>query len=793
VTAQPEEFLGQSPEDFLNQSPEDFLNPQQFANGVDVSEQVGASQRRKVLFWIALAIAAALYAHHRIAVVRLREEQAQSERDLREALSRIWPKIMPTWQKMVIPAVMHSFKLGSTTNLSYAELEALAGAYAEQMGEYVTSTSTEALIEGFNAQLNAGLNPQLAAIRAKEAYGLDAQSMRQAISSFSKGDPTYSGDLVPASVRTVIDRLVLKRAELLGNNEAYASVQMAKALTWQFAYKSGDMPEDAQKMWITAKDERVCPICGPMDRQMVAPDDYFVSGDEKYFAPGVHPRCRCRVQIVYSTQFQKVAPGDPYDRDRSGRFSRNEQRNAPSARRVTLTRGGKKSSQTQRILSDLQEKLRLERKAMNDQVEQIGLLSSSKIGLESDSTSNLSSASLLSSAQSSELSSSQTQQLSQTNTQEQTDTQSSELSSSQNQQLSQTDTQKLSETLSQQLSTIGVEALSSSSVSQVAALIITRRAPSINEKITEENRGDFGPDEADAWMFYDDYATLIRQQGKFTPRITSPGEKINFAELKNALDEGFSDIPENIRPPIIGYRSEYSGYSNFDLGLHEALIDSKEIARARFIEGQAARQALGASGRGMDAAYSYARELFDENLYEIIADDADLTDYDIKSFYGEDAPNMSGENLREKFYMDLRKNNEIAQYIGEQYKLYLAANPEKMSALDLDADLLTMGAMADWLIPMTVDFDDADSTMDTGEYMPTVLRLRSPRTRTGEYMSNYVKLDKNRPVTPMEIYPDSEYEVVSVDIKKLAPDDDLSAYLSENIYKYRIVTLARTR
>lgn len=769
MTAQPEEFLGQSPEDFLNQSPEDFLNPQQFVNGVDVSDQVGASQRRKILFWIALAIAAALYAHHRIVVARLREEQAQSERDLREALLRIWPKVMPTWKKMVIPAVMHSFKLGSTTNLSYAELEALAGAYAEQMGEYVTSTSTEALIEGFNAQLNAGLNPQVAAIRAKEAYGLDAQSMRQAISSFVKGDPNYSGDLVPASVRTLIDRLVLKRGELLGNNEAYASVQMAKALTWQFAYKSGSMPEDAQKMWITAKDERVCPICGPMDRQMVAPDDYFVSGDEKYFAPGVHPRCRCRVQLVYSTQFQKVAPGDPYDRDRSGRFSRNEQRKAPSARRVTLTRGGKKSSQTQRILSDLQEKLRLERKAMNDQVEQIGLLSSSKIGLESASTSTLSSASLLSSAQSSELSSSQTQQL------------------------SQTDTQKLTEPLSQQLSTIDVEALSNSSVSQVAALIIARRAPSINEKIPGENRGDFGPDEADAWMFYDDYATLIRQQGKFTPRITSPGEKINFAELKNALDEGFSDIPENIRPPIIGYRSEYSGYSDFDLGLHEALIDSKEIARARFIEGQAAKQALGASGRGMDAAYSYARELFDENLYEIIADDKDLTDYDIKSFYGEDAPNLSGENLREKFYMDLRKNNEIAQYIGEQYKLYLAANPEKMYALDLDADLLTTGAMADWLIPMTVDFDDADSTMDTGEYMPTVLRLRSPRARTGEYMSNYITLDKSRPVTPMEIDPDSEYEVVSVDIKKLAPDDDLSSYLSENIYKYRIVTLAQTR
>jgi hypothetical protein len=771
VTAQPEEFLGQSPEDFLNQSPEDFLNPQQFANGVDVSEQVGASQRRKILFWIALAIAAALYAHHRIVVARLREDQAQSERDLREALSRIWPKVMPTWQKMVIPAVMHSFKLGSTTNLSYVELEALAGAYAEQMGEYVTSTSTEALIEGFNAQLNAGLNPQLAAIRAKEAYGLDAQSMRQAVSSFVKGDPTYSGDLVPASVRTLIDRLILKRGELLGNNEAYASVQMAKALTWQFAYKSGSMPEDTQKMWITAKDERVCPICGPMDRQVVAPDDYFVSGDQKYFAPGVHPRCRCRVQLVYSTQFQKAMGQDPYDRDRSGKFARYEQRKAPSARRVTLSRDRVEDADAQRVLADLQAQLRLQREALNEQAEQIGLRSASKTGLRSATTSSVSleSSSLLASAE------------------------TAGLSSAKPQQLTQVAPQKLTKPLSQELSSIDAEALSNSSVSQVAALIIARRAPVVEDQVLEEDRGDFESEQSDVWMFYDDYSTLIRQQGKYTPRITSPGEKINFTELKNALDDGFSDLPEDIRPPIIGYRSEYDGYSSVDLGLHESLIDSKEIARARFLEGQAAKQAFGVSGRGMEAAYAHARDVFDENLYDIIVDDPDLTDYDIKSFYGENAPNMSGENLREKFYMDLRKNNEIAQYIGEQYKIYLASNPEKMSMLDLDADLLTLGAMSDWLIPMTVDFDDVDSTMDSGEYMPTVLRLRSPRARTGEYMSKYFTGNVRRPVTPMEIDPDSEYEVVSVDIKEIADDEDLSAYLSENIYKYRIVTLARMR
>jgi len=49
---------------------------------------------------------------------------------------------------------------------------------------------------------------------------------------------------------------------------------------------------DCMKMWVTAYDERVCPICSRMDEEKRGMDDMFSNG--KLLPPG-HPSCRCAV------------------------------------------------------------------------------------------------------------------------------------------------------------------------------------------------------------------------------------------------------------------------------------------------------------------------------------------------------------------------------------------------------------------------------------------------------------------------------------------------------------------
>lgn len=49
---------------------------------------------------------------------------------------------------------------------------------------------------------------------------------------------------------------------------------------------------DCKKTWITADDERVCPLCGAMDGESVNMNAFFSNGVK---LPPAHPQCRCAV------------------------------------------------------------------------------------------------------------------------------------------------------------------------------------------------------------------------------------------------------------------------------------------------------------------------------------------------------------------------------------------------------------------------------------------------------------------------------------------------------------------
>lgn len=58
-----------------------------------------------------------------------------------------------------------------------------------------------------------------------------------------------------------------------------------------------------QKEWVTSRDERVCPICGPLHGRVIEIDDYFDSGDFSEGAPPIHPRCRCDILEIIPDDF----------------------------------------------------------------------------------------------------------------------------------------------------------------------------------------------------------------------------------------------------------------------------------------------------------------------------------------------------------------------------------------------------------------------------------------------------------------------------------------------------------
>ena len=319
MSIQPEELV--SPQErFWEQDPTILREPDPFAPARTADEPELAR--------IGVGIAAAVVVLGILTRQHLAQESPRTPEEVRQAAKRVWNRITPGWMKVALPAISQAYRLGSTGNITYSELEQMASVYAMDLGDYITESSTEALAEGFAAQVNAGWNEQLAWVRAREAYGLDSQQMRSYVKGILRSDKTdYVTDPIPAASRMAVDRAFMLRADRLGSNEAYKAAQVGKNMVWMTMEATNRLPTGTMKRWVTAEDERVCPVCAPLDGVTVPLHGKFHSAEGSFYAPGVHPNCRCDIELVYPLEdIVKAMPGDPYDRDEKGRFAEREER-----------------------------------------------------------------------------------------------------------------------------------------------------------------------------------------------------------------------------------------------------------------------------------------------------------------------------------------------------------------------------------------------------------------------------------------------------------------------------------
>lgn len=283
-------------------------------------------------FKIAMGIAAALVVLRIVMKHELGKTEAQTPEEIRASADRIYKRIIPAWLQAAVPAVTQAYKLGSTGGVSYDELEKMATEYAAELGQYVNDSSILALTDAFNAQVNAGWSERLAWQRAREAYGLDSTQMRSYVKGLLAQDKAnYVTDPIPATSRAFVDRAFLIRADRMGTNEAFKATQVGRNMVWLMLSSAGQLPPGTMKRWVTADDERVCVVCGPLDQVVIPLHRRFESAGRYFYAPGVHPNCRCTLEMVYpdlGTDVVKAMPGDPYDRNADGEFAEEEGRSA---------------------------------------------------------------------------------------------------------------------------------------------------------------------------------------------------------------------------------------------------------------------------------------------------------------------------------------------------------------------------------------------------------------------------------------------------------------------------------
>jgi SPP1 gp7 family putative phage head morphogenesis protein len=88
------------------------------------------------------------------------------------------------------------------------------------------------------------------------------------------------------------------RAELIARTESMTAANEGQMALWDQAQEAGLIGPNAQKEWVTAGDEKLCPICDGLDGEQVGLDETFDADGEDIEGPPAHPNCRCVIALA---------------------------------------------------------------------------------------------------------------------------------------------------------------------------------------------------------------------------------------------------------------------------------------------------------------------------------------------------------------------------------------------------------------------------------------------------------------------------------------------------------------
>lgn len=238
-----------------------------------------------------------------------------------------WQLFLPTYRKISAPVIadayVRAYRHANAGDVPASLIYALAEKHAEKTGDYFHASSRDALADGFNMLVNRRLAARAAADRVLDAYGLTPRQMRGYVNNtqlMTSVDSPLPFD-AKGRAREYIDRSFTQRVEKLSAQEEHNIDEQAKQYAWMWMQDKGQLTERAQKIWITAKDEKVCPVCGPLHGQKVLVNEQFKTPEGDFWSPGVHPNCRCVVRLI-ENRFRLEKRFDPHQpRGDDGRWS----------------------------------------------------------------------------------------------------------------------------------------------------------------------------------------------------------------------------------------------------------------------------------------------------------------------------------------------------------------------------------------------------------------------------------------------------------------------------------------
>jgi len=88
------------------------------------------------------------------------------------------------------------------------------------------------------------------------------------------------------------------RADVIARTESMRAANEGQQQLWAQAEEAGLLTGNEKQEWIVTPDDKLCPICEPLDGEQVGLDESFDVDGEEIDGPPAHPNCRCVVALA---------------------------------------------------------------------------------------------------------------------------------------------------------------------------------------------------------------------------------------------------------------------------------------------------------------------------------------------------------------------------------------------------------------------------------------------------------------------------------------------------------------
>lgn len=180
----------------------------------------------------------------------------------------------------------------------------------------VTAETREALREIIARGLQQGTHPTTLAREIRGLIGLNRQQAK-AVANYRARLLSDGVKRPPARIERMVERYARKklreRSETIARTETLRAAGEGRRLQWERLVRDGALDSSEwEQEFLTAHDERTCPVCSPMDGQRRDIGQPFQASTGLFYAPPIHPNCVVGDTLVTASPNIRAASAREY-------------------------------------------------------------------------------------------------------------------------------------------------------------------------------------------------------------------------------------------------------------------------------------------------------------------------------------------------------------------------------------------------------------------------------------------------------------------------------------------------